>query len=326
MPERSSLSQGVQIGVELVEGTVVSSNRKLQATGFALSPNLETNRFRPMGQKYDALVTPGKEMTAVEIEGVGTYEEVIFLLSSVLTATAPTVVGVTGQQWVFAPSSSAEDTVKTFTVEQGGTVRAHRAAGVVLTDFGITWNRDAVELSGSGMGQLFTDGITMTASPTVVPLVPILPTQIDVFMNSTFATLGTTKLLRTLEGELSLGSRFGPVWVLNSANPSYVARVETEPDATFRLLLEADAAGMALLTSARAGATQYISVVATGGVIGAGPAVYKAQFDFACKVEEIGSLDDQDGVFAIEFETRLVHDTALGGALKVTIINSQTSL
>lgn len=326
MPERSSLSQGVQLGVEVTEGVSVGANRKLQAAGFALSPNLETNRFRPMGQKYDSLVTPGKEWTAVDVSGVGTYEEIIFLLSSVLTATTPTVVGTTGQQWAFAPSSVAEDTVKTFTVEQGGTVRAHRAAGVVLTDFGITWNKDAVELSGSGMGQLFTDGITMTPTPTVVPLVPILPTQIDVFLDPTFATLGTTKLLRVLEGELSLGSRFGPVWVLNSANPSYVARVETEPDATFRLLLEADPAGMALLTTARAGSTAFIRVVATGGTIGAGPAVYKAQFDLACKVEDIGSLDDSDGVYAVEYNTRLVHDNALGGALKVTIVNSQTSL
>lgn len=329
MPERSSLAQGVQIGVETTEGTVVPANRKLQALSIALAPNLETNRFRPMGQKYDALVTPGKEWSVADVSGVATYDELIYPLSMILTSTTPTEfggVGSAGRQWVFAPSSSAEDNVKSFTVEQGGSVRAHRAPGVVLTDFGITWNRDNVELSGSGMGQLFTDGVTMTAAPTTVPLVPILPSQINVFSDPTFAALGTTKLLRALEGELSIGSRFGPVWVLNSANTSYVARVETEPDATFRLQLEADPAGMGPLTNARAGSTLYIRVAATGAAITPGTSSYTMQFDMACKVESIGSLDDVDGVYAIEYDMRLVHDAGLGGAIKATLVNTQTGL
>lgn len=327
MPERATVFQTVQIGVETVEGTLVPANKKLQAFSIALSPNLESYRFRPMGQKLDALVVPGKEWTAADLSGVATYDELIYPLSSVLcTSATVTTVLVTGKQWIFTPSAIAADAIKSFSVEQGDATRAQRVPGLVVTDFGITWNRDSVELSGTGMGQLFQDGITMTASPTAIPLVPILPTQIDVYMDPTSGALGTTKLLRVLEGELSIGSRYVPLWVLNSANTSYVARVEAVPEITFRMLVEADAAGMALLTSARAGTSQFIRVQALGGQIPGGTAVYTMKIDMAVKVEEIGSLDDQDGVYAIEWDTRLVYDATWTKYMEVTLINSTAAL
>ena len=65
---------------------------------------------------------------------------------------------------------------------------------------------------------------------------------IDVYMDPTSGTLGTTKLTRVLNANIHISDRFGPVWVLNTANNSYVATVETEPSAELTLLVEADAA------------------------------------------------------------------------------------
>jgi hypothetical protein len=326
MPERASVGMTQQIGVETVEGTSVSAGKQLQSLSFALSPQIETARFKPMGQKFDTAVIPGKDFSQADIGGLATYEEIQYLLCSALVKVTPTVSGTTGQLWTIEPSSTTEDTVATYTVEQGSAVRAHKATGVLVTDFSITFTRDSVEVGGTALGQLFTDGITLTATPTALPLVPILPQTVSVYLDTTGAGLGTTKLLRVLECELGVGSRFGPLWPLNASLASYAAHIETEPDATFRLMVEADATGMGLLTTLRAGSTSFVRVEAVGGVIGAGPATFKATFDVAVKWEAVNSLDDQDGVYAAEFGGRIVRDATWAKSISAKIINSQTAL
>jgi hypothetical protein len=283
-----------------------------------------------MGTKLDTLVVPGKDWTKADLSGVATYDEIIYPLASALVDPgAPATVNTTGKAFTYNPSAVTEDTVKTFTVEQGSAVRAQKAAGLIITDLGIKWDRNAnsVDLTGSGMAQQFTDGITLTASPTSIPLVPILPKDISVYVDTTGAGLGTTKLLRVLSGDFALGGRFGPLWVLNASNASYAAHVELAPDVTLKLLLEADAAGMGYLTNARAGSTVFVRVEAVSpNLIGAGPAVYSARFDFAMKVESVDSLGDQNGVYAVGFGLRGVFDSTWNKYLSFVITNSQTSL
>jgi hypothetical protein len=55
----------------------------------------------------------------------------------------------------------------------------------------LTFNRSAgVTLGGAAIGQNIQDNITMTASPTGVEDVPILPTHLDVYVDNTSAGSG----------------------------------------------------------------------------------------------------------------------------------------
>lgn len=329
MAERTSVAQHPQLGVETVEGTAVPANKQLQALSFDLTPVIETNRFRPMGTKVDTLIVPGKDWTKSALTGVATYDELIYPFASALVDPgAPATSGTTGKLYTFEPSATVEDAVKTFTVEQGSTVRAQKAAGLVITDLGIKWDRNAndVAMTGTAMAQQFTDGITLTAAPTSIPLVPILPKDISVYADATAAALGTTKLLRVLSADFALGKRFGPLWVLNGALTSYAAHVELAPDVTLKMMLEADATGMGYLVNARAGTSVFIRVEAVGAQIGAGPAVYKATFDLAMKVEAVDSLGDASGVYAVTYTLRAVYDATWGRFLSFKLINSTTSL
>lgn len=327
MPERSSLTQGVQIGVEVTPGIGVSASKSLQALSIALTPQIETNRFRPMGSKVDTLVTPGKDWAQGDLSGQLTYDEIVYPLSSVLTTSATVATsGTTGKLWTFTPSANTEDTPKTFTIEQGGAVRAHKVTGGIITDFGIKVSRDSAELSGTLMAQAFADGITMTATPTSVPLVPVLPKDFSVYIDPTSTALGNSKMLRLFESELSIGGRYGPVWPLNAALPSYAGTVETEPDFTLRVLCEADASGMAFLATIRAGSTVFVRTEAIGGVIGAGPATYKYTQDVAMKFESVDKLDDTDGIYTIELTGRLVYDATWGKFLTIGVVNSTAAL
>lgn len=328
MPERSSLTQGVQIGVEATPGTNVAANKKLISIGIEPAVNVDMQRFRPMGQKYASVEVPGKEWVEADITGVGSYTEMIYVFSSVLVAPgAPAVSDTTAQTWTFTPAASSEDTVKSFTVEQGGTVRAHKFNYGVVTNVEMDMNRGGVDVSGNMLGQRISDGITLTAAPTTITELPILPTDIDVFLDPTSAALGTTKLTRVLNVNLHVGDRFNPVWVLNSANNSFVATVEAEPTAELTLLVEADSSGMGILTQMRGGTTQFARVKATSPTLaGAATVPYSLQWDSAIKVKDVGNFSDEDGVYAIEWTFDMVYDGAWAKAYTVALVNKLTAL
>jgi hypothetical protein len=328
MPERSALTQGVQVGVETVPGTNVAANKKLVSLGIEPSISIDMARFRPMGQKFVAIVTPGKEWVEADLTGAGSYTELLFPLSSVLVAPgAPTTVDGTARKWDFVPSSVAEDTVKTLTVEQGGVIRAHKFNYGLVTELELGFSRDGVEVSGSMIGQRLSDNIVLTAAPTSLPEAQILPTDLDVYVDPTFGALGTTKQTRVLEASWSIGDRFNPVWVLNSANSSFVAHVESEPSAQMTVMVEADTQGMAYLTNARAGSTRFVRIKGTSPILaGATTEPYSISIDGACKVSEPGDFSDEDGVYAMEWTMDLVHDVAWTKAMAVSVVNRETAL
>jgi len=328
MPERASLNQVIQIGVETTPGVAGTVTKRLSATSIEPSVSTVVDQFRPMGQKYKTIATLSKEWVEAGITGKGSYNEMIYLLSSVgTTAVISTPAGGTAAKtWTFSPSSSADDTPKTYTVEHGSGVRADKFTYGLITEFSMSFSRESVEISGSMMGRAITDGIALTAAGvTDIPLSPILPTDVTVFMDSTSAALGTTKLTRLLSGEFSIGSRFGPVWVVDAANPGYVAHVETEPDLALTLTLEADLQGMSFLNTLRAGSTQFIRIQAVGPII---DATVNARFvlDIAVKVGDIGSFSDADGVYAIEIPLVGVHDAGYGKAWVASVTNLLAAL
>ena len=327
MAERSTISQVVQIGVESTPGTSVAANKRLQSLSIEPTLNTNVNRFRPQGSKYETVAALGKEWSSAPVSGIATYDEIIYPLSSVLTTGVHTTLVGGGEQWVFSPATYAADTPKTFTVEYGSALRAHKLTYGLFQEFGIEINRDAVNLSGSLIGQRITDGITLTSSPTSIPLIPMLPTSFDVYVDPAFGDIGTTKLGRCLSLNWRIGSRSNPLWVIDSTKTSWVAHVETVPSLEMSLMVEADADGMDYLNQLRDGSTTYARLVSTGDVIGGAVTdPYSFQLDMPIKIVNTGGFSDQDGVYAVEWQTTGVHDTDLGGALQATVVNTRTAL
>lgn len=328
MAERSSISQVVQLGVESTPGTPVAATKRLRSLSIEPTPSMEFSTFRPMGQKYQALSILGKEMATASISGRAVFDEIVYPLASVLDTPTITPGADTGYSWHFAPSSTDEDAPETFTIEQGSSVRAHRFAYGLVNEFGFTINRDAFELSGSMMGYAIEDGVALTTSPapTLLPLVPILPQNVCVYVDDTFASIGTTKLGRLLNLEWTVSDRYGPLWTIDCEEDSFVTHVETEPSMTATIMVEADAAGMAFLADARNGETKYFRIHAHGPAIGAGTDEYEFTMNLAGKISDTGGFSDQDGVYAIEWSFVAVHDADIGGPMDVTVVNSLAAL
>jgi hypothetical protein len=318
----------VQAGTEATPGTNVAANKKFISIGVTPAIQMDPNRFRPMGQKFASVVVPGKEWVEASIDGIGSYSELLWFFASCFRDPgSATTLDTSARKWTFAPQGGAEDNVKTLTIEQGGAVRAHKFNYGLVTDLDLTWNRDEIAVSGTMIGQKLSDGITMTATPTTPPEVPILPAEVDVYLDNTSGTLGTTRLTRVLEIKNAVSSRFNPVWVIDSTQASYVAHVESEPTCEITLLMEADTAGMAQLTQMRAGTTKFLRVLCTSATLaGSTTQKYSLTWDTAVKVKDVGDFSDEDGVYAIEWTFEMVYDTTWGKAFTIDLVNKETTL
>lgn len=326
MPERASISQVVQIGVETTPGTAVACNKRLLAT--QISPSIQTNvkMFRPLGGKYPTLGAQGKEWSQAAVEGQMVYTDIVYHLSSIMNYAAPVQQGATtAYKWTFTPGQSAEDTIKTYSVEMGSSVRAHEMAYGIFDTWGYTITRDETSIKGSMIGTRISDGITLTATPTEIALQPVLPTEVSVYLDSTSGGLGTTKLTRPFQIDYELGAKVGPVWPIDSAQQSFAAHVELEPKAQMKLLLAADAAGMALLTNLRTGSKVFIQVKAVGPII-ASTYTWLFQHSLCGIVSGVSEFKDQDGVYAIEWTFDQVYDATWAKSTVIEVNNTLTAL
>lgn len=330
MPELSTVAQTVQVGKETTPGTGVAAGKLLQYTSFELDPQIETVAFRPMGSKINSAVLPGKDFTNLTISGQGSYQELPYLLSSLLVDATPTTVDTSGKQWLYEPTNRTENTKARYTIEQGSATRAGKVTFGAVNGLEVTFNRESgVQISGSGWAQNYSDNIALTGSPTTVTEAPMLPTHLNVYVNSTFGAIGTTKLTRDFNAIWRCNDIANQVWPINSANASFAADVEVVPTVQMELTAEADTAGMAFLTNIRAGSTVYVRLEAISTVLaGAASAFYKVWFDMAGKVSSMGGFDDNDGVKVINWTIDGVTDSTFSATAfsRVTVVNTLAAL
>jgi hypothetical protein len=433
MVDRSSISQGVFIGLESTPGVAVPATKKFGALGITPAASIEVNQFAPMGTKYTTVAAVGKDFATASLAGQATYTELVYPLASVLCLPVITTPGggSLSRNFLFEPAASAADTVATFTVEQGDPLtRAQRFSNAIVNDFTLNFDRSKTDLGGSMFGTALVDGITLSgsevqrvtitgtptggtftltfggqttatiaynatasavqtalaalstigtgnvscaggplpgtpvdvtftgtlaqqnvasltatgtgltggtspavaistttagAAPTQLDLIPVLGSQGNVYVDTTAAALGTTKLTRAFKGSLHIGNRFGTVWPINSANTSYAAVVETKPTLEMKLTVEADSQGMGFLPLLRAGSNTFIRVEFTGPII-EGVLPYLLRIDLAAKVTAMGNYSDEGGVYATEFTLTGTPDPTWNKTLSVLVRNQQTAL
>lgn len=328
--ERSSLTQLVQIAPEATPGTFATTTHRLQMTMLESQPQLETSTFRPTGQKFKALSILNKEHTQTSISGKGNYDELAFWLAGAASRGVVTTPpgGVLAQGHTFTPNSFGNNNGATYTIDQSTTEagdRGHRSLYNTVTELSMSFSRDNVDVSGSMMGTDFNEGtaITLGSSPITMPLNPILPGDVSVYVDDDWASLGTTKLDRVVSIDFSLGSLAAPIWTVDNTFGSWVAPIETEPDVSLSMTMEADAQGMQFLDDIRETNTKFIRIHAESlnGEIEAG---INREFiaDFAIQITDTGGFSDSSGLFAIEWSMVGVHDPVEGKAFEFYLQNS----
>lgn len=328
MTERASVFEAISIGVESTPGTEVDANKRLEAISLELNREGSIEIFRPDGLKFGTLATVGKEHTTGNISGILDYANLVYLLSSLVSYAAPVQQGATAAYlWTFTPDTDGPDTVKTFTVEQGSSVRAHQFEYGMVTglEFSFAGGDSQISLSGSMIGQDLRDGITMTAAPTTVEAVPVHPKQATLKLATTQAGLaGASALTRVLAADWHYNDKFGPLFTV-STDDSFSAVVERAGSLGGSFTLEADSAGMAFLASVQAGTQYWIQYQFTGALIETSY-YYQITLQMPIQFTSFPSLSDSDGVVAVQYKFEAVHDGTWGKALSLTVQNTLTGL
>lgn len=269
-PEISTINQTVQIGIEATPGTAVAAAKRLDCYDFQFGIKGNFKTTAGTGRKYDSVQQLNAEWIDGTLTGNMDFNGIPYLLAGAMGIVSPTAHGssAVAKDYIYDAILSGSRQPQTYSFEQGDSVRAHKFAYGLITKFGYKFTRQTdASVSGSILAQRVLDGITMTASPTPVPLVPMTGQQFDLYLDSAFGSIGTSQVLKPLSVEFSFDNIYGPAWYINRAINSYSAHVDLKPTTMVKFMVAADAAGMASLGDMRTGVTKYLRVESVGNVI-----------------------------------------------------------
>lgn len=332
MPDRYPVSEVVQIGVESTAGTGVTPTKQFAGLSVELDTELEVDEFGPMGQLTNTIVAPRQEWAAGSLSGFPTYTEIVYPLSNIFgAATITTPTGATLRRlWSWNPSASTPWTPKTWTIRRGVPAdTAEEANYGLLSGLNLSFSRTAApEIGGDLFARRLDYAASLASTGITVPTnVPLLATECDVWLDSTGAGLGTTKLLRDFLFEFSISDLFGPIWPMNTALNSFAAHGVQKPTIEAKLTVGNDTAGRALVTNMRAGTAVFIRLKATSGQMIEASDPYKFTIDIAAMVVSAPARGDQDGLLStLEWTFRVVSDATWGSWLKLAVETNLTGL
>jgi len=327
----------IQLGVEIYGyGTPVTPTAQLVGGLDAIE-----NRFRIFTSEASGVMSAHRRAydQAIQAELAfdagdegATFEQIInFLSMALIGGVVPVPVGAAGYAWTFTPNLGAGNVPDIFTMRYGDNQRCWESEGVFATELALSaafqegWRLTSALIGDQmGEGATFAPGITY---PT--PLETVLAQMTRLYIDDTWATLGTTPITGTL---IDWG------WTLPAFHPKFFQDGQlTYSDiglASRALALEltfefnAQAVAERLLWMART--PRFIRLEATGGVINAGvpPDLKTVRLDMCVVYEGTDPLDERDGNDTMRFTGRSVNDGTAqpGHEFQVMVLNTIDAL
>ena len=327
---RSLVTITTQIGIEVTPGTPVPATRFVEAVSFMPKLRRETKPFRPRGSKYPTLNVPHKIWGEGSYESVGCYNGICYILSGLLPNPTPSQIGATAAyRRLYVPlSQQGDDARLTYTAEVGSNVKVDRYALMQLASLLFALTQDDVALSGNLFTQKPTFNLSQTVVSNRVQARPIQRGQINVYLDTVFADIGTTQVTDVAEERFTLGDKWLPYWAHNTNFPSFKTVTELAPELTFGLKMQHNAQSRAYLDSLVDDEVHYLRIEAIGEQIAdnAGTPVYESVvLDAAGKWTQPDDTEEQQ-TYAFDYNFQALDDEDLGGAFTVEVINLLSAL
>lgn len=316
---RASVNQSIQLGVESVAGTSVACNKLLDAFMWTFGAKPTTKQFRGTGQQYPSASALLTEMAGGKISGPLDFAQSVYVLSCLFGAGTIALhsPSTTAYDWKWTPAltGSYATNAKTYTLQNGDAVDAEQYAYSVFTSFGYNFTRkQEAQITGDWISQSFTEGVTLTASPTVVEQIPATGAQFNVYLDTTSAGIGTTQLTDPLKVDFLASGYYDAYWPVNRANASYTSIVDKEKKNELKLTLQANSTGIAIRGNyLETGTKCYVRVAGVGPTIDGVHSVTAAfTHDMAVFVSNMAEFGDVDAVLGVEYTLEVAADSAWG--------------
>lgn len=330
----SMVNQIFQLQKETVSGTAITSAMirpaSLKATpGYATG---DASIFKASGYKVGTAPILGSRTGTWNIEGVQDFNALGLVAASVFGPPVTTTPGggTTSKQHVFTPLANAADAMRTYTAQWGAaspakTVQAtyfvfqSLALQIAYGKLGIT--------SGAISRELDETATLVTAGTTVMPAQIIPPVGYDVYIDDTWAALGTTKALSVYDLSVTAPDKYVMDQPINSTTNGFASLIESDSLAyAVSAQVGFDASGVALVGAWRQGTLKYIRIKVTGPII-EGAIPYSLIYDFCVVLNKADTFTAASGgpVVVIPFSGEMIADPVTGNFAKLTLVNLITA-
>ena len=330
-------NQSIQVGPEVTSGTPVACTKILDAWMWTFGLKATTKQFTGQGHQYPSASAMLWEESSAKASGPGDFAQMVYIFSTLWGSGAPALhsPSTTAYDWIWTPLiiGSYANVAKTLTAQIGDptTGDAEQYGYLAATGFGYDINRkQEMTISADFIAQTFTDGITMTSSPTTVAQNPMVGAQFNYYLDSTSGGIGGTQLLDVLKISYKASDYYEGYYPINRANASFTSLKDKAKKHELTLTLQANAVGVGFKsTYLDTGALCYVRVAAVGPTIDAGHSI-TAMFthDMACVFSNMAEFSDEEGVYAVQYTLTVVQDAAWnsGQAQKMTLTNLVSAL
>lgn len=268
------------------------------------------------------------EWGAHSVESPQCFNAMLPVLASVLGLPVSTP-GILSAAHVFLLKGKGKRTPVTFTGMWGDEDFAAQLAYLVFNNLGVGVQRSDLTLSTSAISRIPDDSVAMpTVGIVEVPAVPIPSRGYDMFIDDTWAALGTTKYLSNYDFQVTVGETWGQDTPINSAFQSFMRLVENESvdyTASMQVGLEPEMAD--LFTTFRDGVLKYFRIASTGPEIEAG-VDYGFDLDFCARIIKRGqtATAPNSPIVVLPFDLEHAPDPATNNLIGVNLVNAVLAL
>jgi hypothetical protein len=288
----------------------------------------ETTQFTATGRRHPTASEELYEMSTGKLKGVACFNSITYILAALYGKPVPAAHGgsTIAYDQIWTPKIAGAQTPQPLTIQQGDANFYEQYTYGLATGFGYEVSRKAeVDFTSDFIMQSEADPVGLTASPTVIPVVPMTGTQFNLYLDPTSAALGTTQIVKPIKFGPAASGYYGEVFYVNRSNLSFSETADTAPKFDFKLLLPADTQGKSLRANLQAGSRVYARVNAAGPTLDSGLSINCGfTHDLCLFVTNVADFEDSDGIYAIEWTLALAEDSAWGSgqAHKITLTNS----
>src|SRR5439155_1696752 len=143
-PERSTINQTLQLGIETDPGTAVAANKRVDCFVLKMGIKPELKRTSGTGRKYPSVQQLNAEWTEGSLEGSMDFNGILYAIAGAMGKQSPVTHGssATAKDWIYPASLAGSIQPQTYSAEQGeAATRAQKLAYLLINKFGYKFNR-----------------------------------------------------------------------------------------------------------------------------------------------------------------------------------------
>jgi hypothetical protein len=316
---RPTVLERVQVAPEVTPGTAVAANKRLMAYKLKPTNKVGVKRIDGVGSKIPIGTVIGKEFVQAGIEGPLSYTDIVYLLSAHLATGT-----VAGQAWTFDLQPFAADTIKTLSVEAGSAGRAEKWAYSFVPDLQMRFTTTECTLSGQMIGRPITEGITITAGPTVIPCIAVGPKDWKVQVGDAVGSL--VDVPGVLEADFVSRNRFKAQMFADGTN-TFDSPYEMDSQMQMHLTGEHGAILAGFMSDLRSAKRRFVRILATGAQF----TVAMVNFNYALQITmpftfNDDDRDDHEGVWGSTWVLEPEYESTVTYGVDIVVTSSVVAL